>query len=488
MSVLDGGGNAVDAAIATAFAVAVVEPFASGLGGGGAAIVAPTGGRPQAYDYREVVARDGVIPRSGTGIPGFVAGMAALHEDHGEMEWAELLSPAITLASQGFEVSEFLALRLRSDSGPDAISGLPQFIGPDGLPLEAGDQLVQMDLAATMTALAEKGSQDFYTGEVAARLDAVDGIDAASLAAYEVVRAEPVRGPVGDYEIVSAAPALPGVALIQMLQVAEALGIAGVEPGSADYVEKLSTSWQVADAAVTEKLGDPAFVSVPVDELTDPARNAALATALDASAAPAPGDGGGGSGEAVTPGNTTHLTVVDSDGLMVSMTNTITNFWGGSNAQVVGGFFLNNQLSRFASLATPQNQPEPGRRSVSWAAPTVVLDDQGRPVLGMGSPGGRQIPNILANVLVRWGLHDQPLAAAVTATRFHLQEGELSTEEEPSEPVAARLQELGWAVDVVAGEEAVFGSVQALEVNHETGEITGAIDTRREATFKVDQP
>ncbi|WP_345043995.1 gamma-glutamyltransferase family protein [Georgenia daeguensis] len=489
MTVLERGGNAVDAAIATAFAVAVVEPFASGIGGGGSAIVAPTGGQPRAYDYREVVAQNGKIPPSGTGIPGFVAGMAALHDDHGQLEWAELLQPATTLASEGFPVSEFLALRMRSDYGPGAISGQDQFKGWGGLfALEAGDELVQEELANTMTTIAEDGPDSFYTGKIAEQLEAVDGIDADSLAAYEVVRSEPARGDVGNYEVVSAAPALPGVAVIQMLQVAESLGIAESEPGSADYVEKLSTGWQVADAAVTAELGDPAFVDVPVDELTDPARNAALATNVTAS--PAPGGEGDNLAAAakLVPGNTTHITVVDSDGLMVSMTNTITSFWGGSDAQVVGGFFLNNQLSRFDALDTPQNQPAPGRRSVSWAAPTVVLDDQDRPVLGLGSPGGHQIPNILANVLTRWALHGQPLADAVAAPRFHLQDGQLTVEEPPSDDLADRLEELGWTTDVVTVEEAIFGSVQALEVDHTTGEITGTADTRREADFIVGPP
>ncbi|WP_341360983.1 gamma-glutamyltransferase [Georgenia sp. M64] len=488
MSVLAGGGNAVDAAIAAAFAVSVVEPFASGVGGGGSAIVASTGGEPLNYDYREVVAQDGTIPESGTGIPGFVAGMAALHEDHGRLDWAQLVQPAIDLAADGFPISDFLALRMRSDYGPAAVSDQRQFNGLGGIfPLGAGDELVQEELAETLTVLAEDGPQSFYTGSIADRLDDVDGIDLASLAAYDVVRSEPVRGRVGDYEIVSAAPALPGVALVQMLQVAEAMGIAGTEPGSADYVETLSNSWLVADGSVAQHLGDPAFVDVPVDELTDQARNADLADDITTSAASAEvfgSDNVAGAADLV-PGNTTHITVVDADGLMVSMTNTITSFWGGGDAQAVGGFFLNNQLSRFAALDTPQNQPAPGRRSVSWATPTVVLDEQGRPVLGVGTPGGHQIPTILANVLARWALHDQPLEDAVAAPRFHLQDGTLTLEEPPSPELSARLDDLGWASDVVTVEEAVFGSVQALEVDHDSGEITGAEDNRREATFAV---
>ncbi|WP_341358948.1 gamma-glutamyltransferase [Georgenia sp. M64] len=479
-AILRAGGSAADAAVAAAFAIAVVEPFASGIGGGGAAIVAPTGGEPEAYDYREVVGQDGVVDARGTGVPGFVAGMAELHEAHGRLPWADLLAPAVELA-EGHPVSDFLALRMRSDYGPSAVADLPHY-APGGVPLAAGQELVQEELAATMRAIAEEGEAAFYSGALADDLAAA-GIDKASLAAYEVVRSAPVRGPVGDLEVLAAPPALPGVALIQMLQVAEAAGAGSAEPGSAEYIEDLSTGWQVADASVQSVLGDPAFVDVPVEELTDPALNAELAAGSSASAGRDDGDVRAAD---LVPGNTTHLTVVDTDGLMVSMTNTITSFWGGNDARTVGGFFLNNQLSRFDSISSDANRAEPGRRSVSWSAPTVVVDGEGRPVLGLGSPGGRQIPNILANVLARWILHDQPLPDAVVAPRFHLEGATLTAEELP--PDAEELSARGWTLRTVPVEDAVFGSVQALEVDHGSGRVTGAADTRREAAVEVGSP
>lgn len=485
--ILAQGGNAADAAIATAFAVAVVEPFASGLGGGGSALVAQGDGPPLAYDYRETVALDGDIPDSGTGIPGFVDGMATLHEEHGSLEWPELLAPAIRLAEEGFAVSPMLAQRLRADYGPGAIEGLEQFHGGIGgwAPLSEGDTLVQAELAATLQTLAQEGPQAFYTGSLVEDLTAVDGIDAASLAEYETVAAEPVSGAFGDYEFVSAAPPLPGAAVVQLLQVAEALGVADAAPGSAEYVDTLSAAWQVADASVTESLGDPAFVDVPVDELTDAEANTALARtavapSLTSAAAPP-----AGTGEPIEAGNTTHLTVVDDDGLTVSMTNTITSFWGGADATNVGGFFLNNQLSRFASVDTPANQPEPGRKSVSWSAPSLVLDAQGRVVMGLGSPGGQAIPSILANVVVPWALQDAPLQEAVDAPRHYLQDGVLALEDQPSAEVAELVRQRGWQPQVTERADAVFGSVQALEIDYETGTVTGAADSRREGDVAV---
>ncbi|MFB9072975.1 gamma-glutamyltransferase [Citricoccus parietis] len=492
--------------------MAVVEPFASGIGGGGSALVARGDGNPLAYDYRETVAQDGDIPDSGTGVPGFVDGMATLHAEHGSLEWSELLAPAIGLAEEGFPVSPLLAQRMRSDYGPGAIEGLAPFHsdaaggGAEGsggaAPLEEGETLVQAKLAATMETLADEGPDALYTGSLAEELTAVDGLDAESLAAYETVTTEPVSGPVGDYEYVSAAPPLPGAAVVQFLQVAEALGVAESEPGSAEYVDAMAAAWQVADASVTESFGDPAFVDVPVDRLTDPEANAELArtevapalssaAVTDQGAARAAGTAGTGGDAPAEPaapaeaGNTTHLTVVDDEGLTVSMTNTITSFWGGAEASTVGGYFLNNQLSRFESLDTPANQPEPGRKSVSWSAPSLVLDSEGRVVMGLGSPGGQVIPSILATVMVPWALQDVPLQEAVDSPRHYFQDGVLSLEEQPAQDVADLIRQRGWQPRVTERADAVFGSVQALEIDYKTGTITGAQDSRREGDVAV---
>lgn len=497
MQILDEGGNAADAAVAVAFAVAVVEPYASGIGGGGSALLAAPGEEATSYDYREVVAQDGRIPDSGTGVPGLVAGLAQIHADHGTLEWEQLLQPAIGLARNGFPVSDFLAQRMRTDFGPASIQGLEHFHSASGEPLAAGDTLVQEDLARTMTTIAERGPEAFYTGSIADRLSEVDGLDAASLAAYEPEQVEPVGGPFGDYEVLSAAPPLPGAALIQQLQVAEALGVGNHEPGTAGYVDRLSEAWIAAEGSVTHFLGDPDFVDVPVDQLTDPARNSGIADRVSLLAG---GTGKGTSGHddgagtaadsvaaggPVTAGNTTHLTVVDHSGFTVSMTNTLTSFWGGSESASVGGFFLNNQLSRFESEASAANRPEPGRKSVSWSAPSMVLDEEGRPVLGLGSPGGHQIPNILSGVLVSWGLQDAPLQEAIDAPRYHLQDGVLAVEREPSGDLARLIDERDWQLQRTEREQAIFGSVQALEIDYGTGEVTGATDSRREAAVEI---
>lgn len=486
--ILDDGGSAADAAVAAAFAVAVVEPFASGIGGGGAALLAGPEVDPAAYDYREVVPEHGSVPSGGAGVPGFVSGMAALHADHGRLDWADVLAPAIALATDGFTVSEFLALRLASDRGPDAIAGLDQFT-PGGAVLSAGDTLVQADLAETMTAIAQDGPEAFYTGSLTDVVTAIDGLDADSLAAYEVVRADPVSGTVGEYELLGPPPALPGIALIQMLQIAEAAGAGESAPGSADHIEQLGQGWSAAAQTADTVLGDPAFVDVPIDEITDAAQNATLAraSAVDTGAtmalAPAAGTLAGRTAARgpAHAGNTTHLTVADADGLMISMTNTITSFWG--SQQSVGGFFVNDQLTRFDAIgSTGANSPEAGRRSVSWSMPSVLLDDQGRPVLGIGSPGGERIPQLLSQVIARWALHGQSLEESVSASRFAFEDGTLLMEEEPSAELAGALAA---EVEVVPAEWAYFGSVQALEVDYDGGVVLGPADHRREAEVEI---
>lgn len=480
MQILEDGGNAVDAAIATSFAISVVEPYASGIGGGGSTLVAGPTMDPVGYDYREVVAENGQIPASGTGVPGMVDGMATLHQEHGSMKWAELLQPSIELADDGFEVTELLAQRFESDWGPASIEGLDHFHS-GSQPLDAGDTLVQEELAETLRTIADEGADAMYTGSIADELAEVDGLDADTLANYETAEAPPVSGPFGDYEFVSAAPPLPGAAVVQQLQIAESLGAGDSAPGSADYIDQTSTAWQTANQSVSEHFGDPEFVEVPTDQLTDAQANAN--SAEPASAQRATTDDG--ARPEIEAGNTTHVTVVDESGLTVSMTNTLTSFWGGNESEYVGGFFLNDQLSRFDAIDTPSNQPEAGRKSVSWSAPSMVLDDQGRIVMGIGTPGGHQIPNILTSVMVPWALQDASLQEAIDAPRHSLQDGVLAMEQEPSADVAELIGQRGWEPQVTTRADAVFGSVQALEIDYEDGSVIGAKDARRDADFAV---
>lgn len=467
LRMLDAGGNAVDAAVAAAFADAVAQPDASGIGGGGAAIVL-VDGEVESFDYREVVNQSGVIPPTGTGIPGYTAGLALMHEQHGLLEWSALLQPAIEIAEGGIEVTPHFQRQLAFlPTGPGVT---PQFYGPNGR-LTAGEVLVQAELGATLRIIAAGGADAVSQGELAPAITAVTGVDPGSLAGYAVQRSTPPSGTVGAYEVVSASPPLPGAGLIQMLQIAEGLGIAATAPGSAEFIDLQTRGWRAASDAVETVFGDPDFVDVPTDALTDAEANGVAPAALEGATGLSDDTGGAG--------NTTHISVVDGEGNAVSMTNTITSFFG--SGTYVRGFFMNDQLERFGDIGrTGANTPSPGRRSVSWSTPTMVLDDEGRVALVVGSPGGRQIPNTLASVITLWGLHGLPLDQAVSAPRFQLLgNGALQLE---SDAAAGALRAAGYPVQVVTT-SGLYGSAQALAVDWDAGTITGHADTRRAAGF-----
>lgn len=456
--ILAAGGTALDAAVAAAFADAVVQPFASGIGGGGNAVVV-NGDRVVNVDFRETLRGSGRMPSSLTGIPGFVAGMADLHADGGVLPWADVLAPAVRLAEEGAVVTGYVASYLADAPNAD-------------LRVREGGVLVQPDLAATLRTLQSEGPSAFYTGSLVPALTRVDGIDAESLAAYRVQRTDPPRGAFAGYDVVSASPALAGAALIQQLQIAEARGIGELPAGSGAFADAQTRAWRVAERSV-RTFSDPAFGPVPTEHLTDPAANAALASASAATpAAPSAVSAG-----ADSTGNTTHISVVDTEGRAVSMTNTIMDFWGSGTR--VGGFFLNNQLIRFGQTGDPARA---GARPVSWSAPTILLDGQGRVAFVVGSPGGRQILNAVAQVTTLWALHRLPLDQAVEVGRFHGEpDGSVSTEDAA---LASELRALGYSTTSV-GRQARFGSVQALAVDWGTGTVQGYADDRRTAGFAL---
>lgn len=471
MNVLAKGGNAIDAAIAAAFADAVMQPASSGIGGGGVTIVA-RGDEIANHDYREVVAASGKVPESGVGAPGFVAGMVDLHERYGTQPWESLLAPAIAIAENGGPVSRYLAETLATTRGRRVVRDLKQFHRKDGTVLRRGDMLVQKDLAATMRTLASEGADAFYAGPLTRELTRVPGLDAATLKGYRIQHSVPARGRLGRYTFLSGAPALPGGAIIQMAQIAEALGIGQVRADSAEFIDMQSRGWQVAERSVHRWFGDPSFVDVPLEIITDRAKNAALAKTLTRE--PRAKTGPDSTGDP----NTTHISIVDADGMAISMTNTVTSYWG--SGIYTGGFFLNDQLGRFDLIGDgAANRAQPGRRSVTWSSPSMVLDGDGRPALVTGAPGGSQIPNTTASVVLRWALLGQALEVAVPAPRFKLDNGLMRLE---SDEHVSALTRLGYRTRVMPkAYRASWGSVQALAVDWEGRSVSGVADPRRSA-------
>jgi gamma-glutamyltranspeptidase / glutathione hydrolase len=265
MAVLEHGGNAVDAAIAVAYALGVAEPFGSGPGGGGTALIHAPGEAPRAYDYREMAPQSGEVPPSRTGAPGFVAGMEHLHAQHGTIELADLIEPAVRLADGGVVVTDTLQERLEGAAHRLPIHLLPELF-PEGVPIRAGETLVQPAYAQALRTLQEEGAAAFYEGALGEELVAeVSGLNMSDLAAYEVLELAPAVGRFGDYEVVSAPPAASGPTLVQMLQVLDALDIGDRDPDGPDTYHLIAQSWRVALSDRTEFVADETIEDIDLD-------------------------------------------------------------------------------------------------------------------------------------------------------------------------------------------------------------------------------
>lgn len=452
LEVLKRGGNAVDAAVATALALAVTHPQAGNLGGGGFMVVRWQDGTSAAIDFREQAPgrahrdmyrrEDGTIDPEASlwgalagGVPGSPAGLVRALERFGSMELQDLAAPAIDLARGGFEVDGFLAGALAAKAGIlGRFESTRDVFFREGRTLRAGDRLVQADLADTLARFAGEGVDGFYRGETAARFEAFMAksggwITAADLAAYAVVDREVLRGSYRGYDVLTMPPASSGgVALLQMLNILEAFDLSASGFGSARTLHVVVEAMRRAYADRARWLGDPAFSKVPVEGLVSRAYAETLRASIDLERV-VPVEPG------VPPGapegkDTTHFSVVDAAGNAVSCTTTINSSFG-SGLVVDGlGFLLNNEMDDFAVAPGVPNQfgligydanaVEAGKRPLSSMTPTIVVRD-GEVRWVLGSPGGGRIINTVLQVLMNVVDHDMPLIDAVRAPRVHHQ-------------------------------------------------------------------
>ena len=452
-AVLADGGNAMDAAVATAFALAVTHPTAGNLGGGGFLVWRGTSGAAAAYDFRET-APAAADPRmwldadgrydenrhhwswASVGVPGSVAGLHLAWQQQGSLPWARLLEPAVELARDGLVVGEPLARSLAAKWNrlePHAASR-EQF-GRDGRPLAAGDTLRQPELARSLARIAAAGPAGFYAGETAdllvAAMEAHGGlITRADLAAYRAVRREPVRGRYRGCELIGMPPpSSGGVILVEMLNVLEGFDLAAGGWGSASTVHRLVETMRRAYADRARYLGDPeANPHQPVARLLDRTHADSLRATIDPGRAsvsdparfPWPDE---------SP-ETTHLSVVDAAGNAVALTTTLEYGYGSGIVVPGAGFLLNNEMGDFnaapgltdttGEIGTAPNLARPGRRMLSSMAPTIVVRD-GRLLMVSGAMGGRTIITTVLQTIVNvldFGMNAQE---AVDAGRIHHQ-------------------------------------------------------------------
>ena len=454
--ILSQGGNAVDAAVATGISLAVTLPRAGNLGGGGFMLVRlADSDKTIAIDYREMAPqaahRDMFLDDNGdvdndkarfshssSGVPGTVAGLAHALEKYGTMSWKQVVAPAIKLAEEGIWVSFDMSENLKSRQGwltaNDATA--KAFFKSNGVPYEAGELLVQPDLAKTLKRLAEHGPKEFYQGETA-KLIVADMkkhgglITMADLANFKVAEREAVSTTFGGYEVVSMPPTSSGgVHVAQMLNILELYPVKENGFGSAKNIHLLSEVMKLAYADRSEYLGDPDHFDVPVKGLTDKAYAKALAQKIyQNKATPS---------SKIKPGNpapyespdTTHFSVMDKYGNAVSNTYTL-NFSYGSGIVIPGtGMLMNNEMDDFSSkpgapngfglTGGEANAIQPTKRPLSSMTPTIILKE-GKPYAVVGSPGGSRIITTVLQVVLNLLEHEMGIAEAVHAPRVHHQ-------------------------------------------------------------------
>jgi gamma-glutamyltranspeptidase / glutathione hydrolase len=507
MEVLLAGGNAVDAAVATAFALAVVHPAAGNLGGGGFLLVRAASGAA-VYDFREqapaaatptMFLRDGRYSAErhhdsavAVGVPGTVGGLHMAWTDYGRTPWKSLLAPAISLAREGFLVSDGLARSLR-EVLPEMKrypASIAQF-SRQGVPYETGDVLRQPDLARTLERIAEKQAHGFYEGETAELIEkemkARGGlITREDLRGYTVRRRSPLRGTYrGDEILTVPPPSAGGVALLQCLNVLEGYDVKAMGFGSSRYVHHVAEALRRAFADRVRWLGDPAFVAdMPVGRLVSKEYAEALRRTIREDRAsvssPTAFEWPAESTE------TTHFSVVDADRNAVAVTYTLEDGYGSKIVVPGAGFLLNNEMGDFNAgpgltdetglVGTAPNLAAPGKRMLSSMTPTIVVRGD-RPLLVTGSPGGRTIPSTVLLTLLNvldFGMNAQE---AVDAPRFNhqwlpdrIQFERHGLSADTTDALAAR----GHKLQEIGGQ----GAAEAILVDARDGLLEGGCDRR----------
>lgn len=526
--ILSAGGNAVDAAVATGFALAVTLPRAGNLGGGGFMLVyLAEADKTIAIDYRELAPaeayRDMFLDPEGdvdnqkarysihsSGVPGTVAGLIHAQEKYGRLTLKQVMQPAIELARDGFAVSADLAdsLASRAERLQKDAASKGYFFKPLGGLYQRGEKFVQSDLSATLTRIAKTGSKEFYQGKTAdllvAQMQSSGGlISHQDLRNYQVVERQPVCG---DYQQTRVCamppPSSGGVHLVQMLNILEGWDLKSLGHNSADYIHRLVESMRRAYADRSLYLGDPDFFPVPVAQLTDKNYATVLRDQIDPQLSSRSADVKPGLGvsqpnpRAVKESTeTTHYSTWDQWGNVVSNTYTL-NFSYGSGISVAGaGFLLNNEMDDFSSkpgspngyglVGGVANAIEPGKRPLSSMTPTIAFDASGQPILATGTPGGSSIITITLQMLLNVIEFDMGVAEATAAPRIHHQwlPDTVFFESGISVDSINRLKTMGHRVNDKSGR---LGATQSIQ--RKTGSrLFGASDYRRAGAGAVAQ-
>jgi gamma-glutamyltranspeptidase / glutathione hydrolase len=523
VEMLRSGGNAVDAAVATGFALAVVHPQAGNLGGGGFLLLRNATGETHFIDFREKApaaatenmyldAQGNVLPEANrnssvvgyrsVGVPGSVAGLVYAEKKYGKLSLEKVIAPAIKLAREGFPLAYEDTQDLKKDGYLDQFPESKRIFQRDGNYYQPGELFKQPDLARTLERIAQ-APDDFYHGamarELAAAIHKGGGlVTAADLAAYEVKEREPIRGSYRGYEIISAPPpSSGGVALVEILNILEGFDLAKLGNRSAAAIHFEAEAFRRVFYDRADFLGDPDFAKVPVAQLIDKKYAAGWRDSIDPNHASVSKDlkrPAFAELERVAqsrpvairePENTTHYSVVDAEGNAVSVTTTLNDSFGSRVTAEGLGFLLNDEMDDFAAkqgvpnayglIQGPANAIGPGKRPLSAMTPTIVLKD-GKLVLVLGSPGGPTIITTVANILIGVVDFSLDIAEAVNAPRFHHQwlPDEILVEDRLSPDTMNVLRSKGYKLNV----RHFWGDGECIMIDPKTGERLGASDGR----------
>ncbi|HXI12688.1 MAG TPA: gamma-glutamyltransferase [Thermoanaerobaculia bacterium] len=456
IDVLRRGGNAIDAAVAVALALAVTWPSAGNLGGGGFMLVRRADGTAEMIDYREraplAATRDMYLDASGkvienastvgykaVGVPGTVAGLALARDRHGRLPWATLVQPARKLAAEGFVVNQHLARSLSYESSRKRLSPFPEsnrILLRNGKLYAEGETLIQSDLGRTLLEIEKDGPRAFYEGQVSRRLVAdmkANGglITARDLKEYEPTVRQPIRGTYRGYEILTVPPpSSGGSALIEMLNMLEGFNVGELGHNSAQSLHLLVEVMRRAFADRAKFMGDADFVKVPVAGMISREFAAARMKSFDPARVTASSEIAAGTPAGYESPDTTHFTVVDGDGNVVSNTYTLNDSFGSGVMAKGTGFLLNDEMDDFTSkpgvanayglIQSEANAIEPRKRPLSSMTPTIVSKD-GNVWFAIGSPGGPTIINTVLQVILNVIDHGMDIQEAIDAPRIHHQ-------------------------------------------------------------------
>jgi gamma-glutamyltranspeptidase/glutathione hydrolase len=513
LAILKKGGNAVDAAVAVQFALAVTLPQAGNIGGGGFMVYRSAKGQTNTLDYREKApghastnmyldAQGNIIPNKSlythqaAGVPGSVDGMVQAHQKYGKLTWAQVVQPAIDLARKGFKITERLANDLNSNQKNfDTLNAAGKNYFLKIAPWKAGDILVQEDLAKTLTLIRNKGRDGFYKGTVAqllvAEMKRGNGlISQADLDDYHSVWRKAIVGKYKPYKVITMPPpSSGGIALLQLLRSVESYPLSRWGHNQDSTVQLITEAERRVYADRSKYLGDPDFYKVPVDSLLRPAYTDSRMKNFNWNAATPSSSIQPGSFAGYESDQTTHFSIVDAQGNAVSITTTLNGSFGAKIFVKGAGFLLNNEMDDFSSKAgVPNmygvtggkaNSIQPGKRMLSSMTPTI-LEKDGKLFMVVGTPGGSTIITSVFQTILNVTDFGQDAQQAVTSRRFHHQwlPDEIQTESNALTPETIRkLQQKGYHFNPKGN----IGRVDAIVVSLE-GHYVGGADPRGDDT------